>query len=66
MKDFKFISDPTKEQPTATCNLSYDKAKNTVFIDAPESAFVPQYLTYLLEYLKIPKNVKRVFKEDNK
>lgn len=66
MKDFKFITDPTAEKPTATCSLSYDKATNTVYIDAPESAFVPKYLDYLLEYLKIPKTAKRVFKEDSK
>lgn len=64
MKDFKFTSDPTAEKPTATCSLSYDKAANTVYIDAPESSFLPAYLKYLLEYLKIPKDVKRIFKED--
>ena len=68
IKDFKFTSNPNAEKPTATCSLSYDKKKNEVYIDAPESAFVPKYLDYLLEYLKIPKSAKRYFSitEDKK
>lgn len=45
-------------------NLSYDSENNTVFIDAPKSAFVPKYLDYALEYLKLPKNAERVFIEE--
>ena len=48
------------------CNMSYNVTTNTVKIDAPKSAFVPKYLDYLLEYYNIPKNAKRMFKEDKK
>lgn len=45
--------------------FTYDKTNNTVYIDAPESAFVPKYLEYLLEYLNIPKSTKRIFKKES-
>ncbi len=41
--------------------LIYNKLLNTVFIDAKEEEFVPEYLKYLLEYLKIPADVKIEF-----
>lgn len=60
----RFITDKTKEGPPNAVGLAYDKEKNTVYIGAPESAFVPKYLDYLLEYLKLPKDVKREFKKE--
>ena len=47
-------------------HVSYDKTHNTVYIGAPESAFVPKYLDYILEYLHIPKTAKRIFLINNK
>jgi hypothetical protein len=38
-----------------TVKITYDPISSVVYIDAPESAFVPAYLDYVLEYLKIPK-----------
>jgi hypothetical protein len=45
--------------------LTYDPKENIVYIGAPESAFVPAYLNYMLEYLDIPKDAKRIFQEEN-
>ncbi len=38
-----------------TVSITYDPDSSIVYIGAPESAFVPAYLDYMLEYLKIPK-----------
>jgi hypothetical protein len=43
------------------CNISYNMKKNIVYFDVPESAFVPKYLDYMLEYLGIPKNATKIF-----
>ena len=48
------------------CLMHYDAKNKIVYIDAKKSAFVPEYLDYLLEYHSIPKDVKRIFKEDKK
>ena len=36
---------------------------NKVKIDADSTAFYPQYLKYLFEYLKIPQNATIIFKD---
>lgn len=36
---------------------------NKVKIDANSTAFYPQYLKYLFEYLKIPQNATIIFKD---
>ena len=46
------------------CSMHYDVKNKIVYIDAKKSAFVPEYLDYLLEYYNIPKNTKKVFKEN--
>ena len=48
------------------CLMHYDAKNKIVYIGAKKAAFVPEYLDYLLEYHGIPKNVKRIFKEDKK
>ena len=48
------------------CLMRYDPKNKIVYIGAKKSAFVPEYLNYLLEYHNIPKDVKRIFKEDKK
>lgn len=53
-----------EKQPCKNVQLSYDQKNNTIFIGAPKSAFVPKYLDYVLEYLKIPKDAERIFEED--
>lgn len=44
--------------------IEYDPKNNTVYIDANEKDFVPKYLDYALEHLGLPKNVKRIFKNN--
>jgi hypothetical protein len=46
--------------------FSYDEQHNTLYIDASEKDFYPKYLYYLLEYLEVPRDVKKVFLEDIK
>ena len=54
-----------EKEPRKTTRIEYDTAKNIVYIGAPKSAFVPEYLNYVLEYLKIPKTAKRVFEPEH-
>ena len=44
-----------------TCKATYYPSTNTVHIKAQSSDFIPQYLKYLFEYLKIPQNATIVF-----
>ena len=44
-----------------TCNAKYYPSVNTVKIKAKSAEFIPEYLKYLFEYLKIPQNAKIVF-----
>lgn len=44
-------------------NISYDKIKNIVYIDAEKSALDPKYLKYLLQHLGIPSGVRVIFKK---
>lgn len=44
--------------------IDYDAKNNTLYIGASKKDFVPKYLDYMLEYLKIPKDAKRIFKDD--
>lgn len=41
--------------------LTLDKRKKEVSFNVPNSAFVPLYLKYLLEFYKIPNTYKIVF-----
>ena len=53
-----------EKEPYKSVSVSYNSETNTIFIGAPKSAFVPEYLNYVLEYLKIPKDATRVFEEE--
>lgn len=44
-----------------TCEAKYYPSANTVKIKAKSAEFIPEYLKYLFEYLKIPQNAKIVF-----
>ena len=46
--------------------INFDQNKNIVYFDAYETDFVPDYLKYLLEHLKIPADARRVFLKDLK
>ena len=46
-----------------TCSVRYFPSANTVRIKANSTDFYPQYLKYVLEYLKIPQNATLVFKD---
>jgi hypothetical protein len=43
--------------------VQYYPKVNKVKIDADSTAFYPQYLKYLFEYLKIPQNATIIFKD---
>lgn len=45
------------------CTAKYSPTTNTVHIKAKSTDFYPQYVMYLFEYLKIPKNATIVFKD---
>ena len=42
--------------------VTYNSETNTVYFDAEKEKFIPGYIKYLLEYLKIPANATLVFK----
>lgn len=44
--------------------IGYDKTHNICYIDAKKSEFIPRYLEYMLEHLKIPKNAIIIFLKD--
>ena len=46
--------------------VTYNSETNTVYFDAEKEKFIPGYLKYLLEYLKIPANATLVFKSNYK
>ena len=48
---------------TKLVSAKYSPSSNTVRIKALSKDFYPQYLEYLFEYLKIPKNATIVFKD---
>ena len=45
------------------CNIQYYPKVKKVKIDAESSAFYPQYLKYLFEYLKISPKATIIFKD---
>ena len=46
--------------------VTYNSETNTVYFDAEKEKFIPGYLKYLLEYLKIPADATLIFKGSNK
>ena len=44
-----------------TCKAKYSPTTNTIRIKAKSTEFIPEYLKYLFEYLKIPQNATIVF-----
>ena len=44
--------------------IDYDSKTNTIYIGASKKDFVPKYLDYVLEHLGLPKDAKRIFKDD--
>lgn len=42
-------------------SISYNKQRKTIRIKAESREFYPQYLKYLLEYLKLPLNATIIF-----
>lgn len=53
-----------EKEPHKSVSISYNAETNTIFIGARKSEFVPKYLDYALEYLKLPKDATRVFEEE--
>ena len=45
--------------------VTYNSETNTVYFDAEKEKFIPGYIKYLLEYLKIPANATLIFKRSN-
>lgn len=41
--------------------VRYNKSNNTVRIKAESTKFIPDYVNYLFQYLKIPNNAKIIF-----
>ena len=46
--------------------VTYNSEINTVYFDTEKEKFIPGYLKYLLEYLKIPADTALIFKGSNK
>ena len=46
--------------------VTYNSETNAVYFDAEKEKFIPGYLKYLLEYLKIPADAILIFKGSNK
>lgn len=46
--------------------VTYNSETNTVYFDAEKEKFIPGYIKYLLEYLKIPANATLIFKDSYK